>query len=409
LKENTKNMFPLDLPLDYHNNMKKQLIIIAPAPEEDKYSHRLSALASFNFNLVEAMRKADGELKIKVIADNNNANINAEKVWEKDNLRNYSNIIKEVKKNKGSEQILIHFEWTVFGKSLFFLVFFPLFLLWLKIIGKKITVVFHGVSFDFAPILGSGLINKLFNIFSYLFYGLSSLFIDKIIVTEEALKNRLTRIPFARHKVFFVAHGVDGSFMNIKTAYPEKTIRLGYFGFINPYKGPALLLELFAKMKLNYFLNFYGGKSPSLVQKKDYQNYIQSFYRKAKENNVKITGFLNEKKLIDAFGQTDIAVFPYPSFLSSSGMLALCFSLKKPFIMSRSLEEYFQSEDFRCALSETGLKKEDFIFDFNRKSLEDRIDFVKKNYDKFVSFCAKMAKKRAWSKIGKQYLSLIYN
>ncbi len=90
-------------------------------------------------------------------------------------------------------------------------------------------------------------------------------------------------------------------------------------------------------------------------------------------------------------------------FFSSSGPLSLVFSFEKPFLLSCPLEGYFESPDFAEALKETGLKKEDFIFDFEKESFKKRLEWAKKNLHKLSQFSRIMKEKRSWQNVARLY------
>jgi len=397
-------MFHQGLLLDYHKNMKNNLIIISPYPKTTKYSHALSALASFNKNLVDQLKT---QYDLVILADNENKKDQAVKAWKKNDLLNYFKLTKIIASYKYIQNVLIQFEWGVFGRNIFFVGFFPIFLLILKLLSKKIRVVLHGVNFDFKTIFGSKLKTNILNAGSYVFYSFVCLLSNKVIVTENYFKKQLLKLPFTKDKVIFIPHGVDNIVSNKQNTYDEK-INLGYFGFLHPYKGPEILMDLYKGVdKTKFSLNFFGGVSSNLEKDKNYQRYLKDLYDQAKQLQVKISGFVKEKDLAKYFGQVDIVIFPYPAFISSSGMLAMTFSFKKPFILSRPMEGYFESPDFSEALKEADLKKEDFIFDFNQESFEYRLNWAKNNLDKLANFSRIMKEKRAWKKITKQYEKLL--
>ncbi|MGB9883582.1 MAG: glycosyltransferase, partial [Microgenomates group bacterium] len=345
---------------------------------------------------------------IAILADNENKKEGTKKVWTKNNLLNYFYLIKEIFRYKNTINVLIQFEWGVFGKNIFFVFFFPLFLFILRILGKKPIVVSHGVNFNFKPIFGKKLTSYLLNFGSYLFYFFTCSFAYKIVVTENHFKKELSKLPFVSNKIIFIPHGVDTNFKKQNKKNKSSKINLGYFGFLHPYKGPKILLDLFINIKNNNLsLSFFGGESPNLKQDRDYQKYLKKFYEKAQNNNITVTGFVDKNNLEDYFNKTNVVIFPYIAFISSSGMLSLTFSFEKPFILSRPLEGYFESEDFAQALQETGLKKQDFIFDLNKRSFEKRLLWAKNNLEKLSQFSKIMKQKRSWDKIAKKYLEIL--
>ena len=124
-------MFHQGLLLDYHKNMKNNLIIISPYPKTTKYSHALSALASFNKNLVDQLKT---RYNFVILADNENKKDYAVKAWEKNYFSTYFKLVKIITGYKNIKDVLIQFEWGVFGRNIFFVGFFPIFLLILKVL-----------------------------------------------------------------------------------------------------------------------------------------------------------------------------------------------------------------------------------------------------------------------------------
>lgn len=388
---------------------KLDLLVISPYPSENKYSHPTSALASFTKNLIDGLRKVNPKLRIIILADNDNKKDKARKVWKKGDLKLYFSLLKEIRLYS-AKKILIQFEWSVFGSSFFFIALFPFFLLGLRFLRKQPIVVLHGVNFDFRPLFKQKIKSYLLNFGSLIFYFLSCAFSKKVIVNENYFKNRLIKkFPLFSNKIEFIPHGVDTEIIfKEKRKRIDKKLNLAYFGYLHPYKGPERLLDLFVKLKdPSLKLFFFGGESPSLQKNLEYKNYLKKIYRAAKIHKIYISGFLGENKLQQAFEICDLIIFPYVIFISSSGMLALTFSFEKPFILSRPLEGYFESSDFKEALKKTGLRNEDFIFDFTKESFEKRLEWAKKNLKRLSQFSRFMKQKRSWDKVAKMYLSVL--
>lgn len=386
-------------------NMKK-ILIISPYAKAGKYAHRESALASFNLNLVSRFGK---KIKAIILSDSEDRQNSVYKSWSKNDPATYQNIIKSVSKYPEIQTVLIQFEWGVFGKSLLYVVLFPALILALKLMGKKPLIVLHGVNFRFENIFGRNFKSYFLNAGGWIFYTISTLLSHKVIVTESFFKHKIERLPFCKNKVEFIPHGVDSQInanKNRKKLSPR--LELGYFGFINPYKGPDRLLRLYEKADRNkYGLSLYGGFSPNLINDYGYQNYVKSIKKTAKSLGVKISGFLEESQIKNAFLKTDLVIFPYPVFISSSGMLAMTFAYEKPFLISKPLSGYFQSPDFTEALRKAGLSKKDVCFDFNQKDFTDRLLWAKKNLNKLILLSRIMKKARDWRLIAKKYEKIL--
>lgn len=374
--------------------MKKQLIIISPYPENGTYSHTQSALASFNANV---MKELQNEYSITVFGDSQNNAKNILKIWDKDSIFTYPQLLLAALKQYTIKNILIQFEWGVFGRNIIYVVFFPFFLALLGLMGKRTTVVLHGVSLQFEPIYGNTVKSKLLNVGSALFHFFLGLTAHTVIVTEEYFKQMLGKISTLNDKVVFIPHGVDTITAPLKTN-SQNILRLGFLGFLHEYKGPKELLDVYLKLKKGIStLTYYGGSNVS-------NTYIDTFRQKAKENNIEVTGFIPQEKIPSVFQNIDIAIFPYPAFISSSGMLAFCYAYEQPFILSRSLKNYFKSDDLRSALTAVGLVEDDLLFDLTEESLYEKLKWVKSHAEQIRQFTALTKAKRSWSVVGKKYI-----
>ena len=99
--------------------------------------------------------------------------------------------------------------------------------------------------------------------------------------------------------IIFIPHGVDHIVTNKQNTNDEK-IKLGYFGFLHPYKGPEILMDLYKSVdKTKFSLNFFGGASSNLEKDKHYQKYLKNLYGQAKRFKVKISGLVKEGGRID--------------------------------------------------------------------------------------------------------------
>ncbi|MFN4213094.1 MAG: glycosyltransferase, partial [Microgenomates group bacterium] len=235
------------------------------------------------------------------------------------------------------------------------------------------------------------------------YYFLICCFSKKIFVLEKVFKKRLTGLKVNENKIAVVPHGVDIKF-DVKEN-KNKPQSLLYFGFLTWYKGVDWLVENITNENK---LIIAGGPSANLKQKKHYKLFLNKLIKKIKtKKNITLTGFVKESKIKNYFNNSEIVVFPYRRMISSSGPLSLVFSFEKPFILSRPLEGYFESEDFQEALKETGLKKEDFLFDLNPESFEKRLSWARKNLDKLSTFSQIMKQKRSWGKVARRYFEIL--
>lgn len=365
----------------------KKIIIVSSYPSKLKiHDEKTVGVASYTKNLLLSLKKNKKDLGVEVLAEYFDKKesyvengIKVERLWKRNSIISLFSLLKLLVCKK-EKQIIFSFEAYMFG-DIFINIFFFLMLVALKIFGKKIIIIFHQVvkelKFFYLPFL---------------------LLVDKVIIFENYFKNVL----WNSKKVIFIPHAVED--FNIKKQILNNENIL-YFGYLSPYKGIDFLIEIWEKNYGNLIIA--GGGNPNHMGNKKYHNFVKNILNKAKEKKIITTGFLPEEEIVKYFKKTSLVIFPYKMFFSSSGPLSLAFSFEKPFIFSRPLEGYFESPDFKEALKETGLKKEDFIFDFNKKSFEKRLQWARNNLEKLSQFSKAMKEKRSWDKIAKIYLQVL--
>lgn len=416
--------------------MGQRLIIISPFPPKDStYESKYSALASFAKNTVTAIQKASPETKILILADVipdgqswQEKNLEVRRIWQRKKFLTYYHLIKEVVKESHFKTILIEFEWNLLGKNPLLLIPFPLLILGLKILKKRVLVIIHGVSLGFtalAPQLGikkTSLKAKAFDQGLKAFYFAMIKPANQIIVLEQSFANAINK-KFKTQKAIFIPHGVDTQIKPVnrekarkKLGIKPETFLMVNFGFLTWYKGTDLLAKSFLEFvkqepKKNVRLIFAGGES--LTHQKDpaYRKFITELKQVVrKTNKMRITGFLPEKEIANYFSAADLLVFPYRVFVSSSGPLSLAFSFQKAVLLSSQLKGYFESKDMKQSLTQSGLKKSDLSLNFQPENLIKKWSWVQKetNLAKLVLFSQLMREKRQWENIGRKYLKIVF-
>lgn len=412
--------------------MNSDLLIISPFPSVGAYSHQKSALASYSYNLTRAILKRNKRIVIEILSDTRRDNkISRLKVtpsWRRNDWFLFWRLFQKIRQRKPNN-ILIHYEWSLFGWPIFYALQLPLFISCLRLLGKKVYFVSHGVmtSYETQPI---------FNIFLKSFYRLVSLVSSKVIVFEQKLKDNLDEIGVSRKKIVVIPHGVDTSLMPISKAIARKRLKINsnetvlmYFGFITQYKGPDILLDLFSEAYTSFApshsewneesptpclpagrnvgnrakLFFCGGPSLHLSTK---DAYYQNFINKAnKTPNVVVTGFVEPKKIPLYFSAADLVVLPHATFISSSGPLSLAFSYAKPFILSKNLAGYFKSRDFANAARKLKINSKQICFDLDAQGFKKTVSWAFKNQTKLTKLSILMKQARRFDIIAERYLS----
>lgn len=372
-------------------NHQDTLLMVSLYPKKGElYSSGTSGLASYAKNIVTHMNH-----RIVVLADRHGKKdeIYEEKgvlvlrCFERNNPLLWFQILKKLFLFPAARSILIQFDFAVYGGNLptFSIVFF---LGILRFMGKQVSIVMHHVVLDAFKLKGhiglkdnfAGLIKgSLYNAIFQLFYRLSCHLSDKTVVLEEALRQNLGKIV-DKDKIVTIPHGVDTEIQNLEKEESRKKLKIGkdeyvvmFFGYINWFKGADFFVEAFGNVEkvLNKNTRFIlaGGESPTMIDRPHYRDYYGKIIDSAgKSHKVEITGYIPQKDLAAYFSAADIIVLPYRHFMTASGVLSLVFSYRKPFIISEELKSMFDSEDFRDALSSSGLKISDMVFELDHKS-----------------------------------------
>src|SRR3989344_8853626 len=173
--------------------MENQLLVIAPFPSKSRtYDNSYSALSSFAKNKVISMLALDPALHVTLLADQipggtnwSTKRLDVLRVWRRGTFVSYLRLFHECLKRPGCSKILIELEWGLLGRNPLVLGMFPLFLCALKLLGKRVFVVAHGISLDFLPLAPQlGLSSRsfrsaMFNIGIRLFYFFLVVFSQK--------------------------------------------------------------------------------------------------------------------------------------------------------------------------------------------------------------------------------------
>jgi len=404
-------------------NKTNTLAVISSYPEKNStYSRKVCAVGGFTKNTLKFINDKKVVFTVKIskkeeVYEENKTLVL--RVLDRENPLSIFPLINYVCKFNKIKNFLIEFEFGSFGNigavSAFLIV--PLIL---KLFGKKQIFVIHQVVNNLGSIAGhlgwtaNDLRISIFNTFLHLFYKFTYFLAATTVVTEQYLKNNLRKIVGNERKIKVIPHGVDSNLRlqdkensrNILKLPKDKFIIL-YFGYLTWYKGADIFQEYAKKFKRNKKILFVmaGGKSFTNKKKKHYQEYLDKFVGKPK--NLIISGFVPEDEIGLYFSAADLVVAPYRVMMSSSGPISLAFSCEKPFILSQPLVRYFESWDFVEALRQTGLRKEDFLFDLNQENFEKRLEWAKKNLDKLANFSRIIKEKRSWIKIAKLYEKLL--
>ena len=413
----------------------KNITVISSYPAKNSVHGKTTVgVASYSKNTLNALKSAAKEtISITVLAEKLNRehnythnSIRVKRVWSRNTFSIFPNLLKYLWKNKNASTIVIEFELAMFGELLY-LIPFPLFLLALRLMQKKIVIVLHQVLPEIESIgphinlSTHSFKGQSVNISLRLFYATLLLLSNKIIVFEPILKEKLSRFGGIKN-VSVIPHGVENFLNKPAKRVARKNLKLKdefvvvVFGYLAWYKGTDWILNAFQtikKQKKNSKVRLIlaGGANPNHEEKEYYARYIAGLTREVQNLDITITGFIPEEKIADYYQAADAIVLPYRAHMSSSGPLALAFSFKKPFLISFALKEVLNQEDIAEILKKLKIKPETLIF----KEVEDfseKLNNIKKNQklrQKLSLLSKEIAIKRNWDVIGKKYYEELYS
>lgn len=414
----------------YNNN--ESLLVVSSYPEKGQvYSAQVGGIASFCKNTLthlprQAVVVCEYFDKPQVYEEDN---VLVLRVFKKNSPLMWLEILNVLAKFNLTKNILLQFDFALYG-GLMTSGFFVPFLLFLKILGFNTNVVIHSIVTDVFELAGhlgikdtffdqikGFLFNKIFR----LFYFSLGILANKIITTEEALKNKLKKY-IGNGKLISISHGVDTSLKprdknlarkKLKISEKEKVVL--FFGFVNWFKGADIFVDTYHQTTrfLGKRARFIvaGGQSATLKDQKHYQKYFKKVLEKIDSSKkIVITGFVPQEKISLYFSSADLVVFPYRTFFSASGPMSFVFSYQKPFIVSNNLAEMFASTDFEKALKEADLTKEEISFALNKHALLQKTDQVLRNgvKIKMLKLTQIMREKRDWQKTALLYENALF-
>lgn len=414
------------------------LVVISSYPKQKSIHGKTTVgVASYAKNTLLAIKHvAPKTTDIKVLAeklsdDNTHTHqgIEVKRIWKRGTLSIFPRLLKEIVKNHAkTKTVVVEFELSMFG-SMFNLLPFPLFLLILRAMGKKIVFVNHQVIPNITEVgphinvSDHSLSSIIYNLGLRFFYTGILLISSKVIVFEDLLKNRLSEFGSTR-KIKVIPHGVE-----VFNHLPTKTTarkKLGLsrsdfvivsFGYLAWYKGTDWLIYAMSELKKTTRgkkpkLILAGGPNPNHNDKKYYTQYIEGIQRAAITNGFTITGFVEQKDIPLYYQAADILVFPYRTFMSASGPLSMAFSFKKPFLLSSPLKGVLAQDDIQKQLGSLRLSENTIVFKPNIQSFKKAIyNFRSKKQiqKKLTTLSSRLSQERNWNVVGHAYYEEIFN
>lgn len=404
---------------------KFDLIVISSYPPKGQiHGKGTVGVAMCAKNTLLSMSRGKNPPKILVLAEKlinspqkyREDNVTVKRCWQRNSLSIYYHLLENLLQNP-TNKVMIEFEVAMLGNPLIN-VFFPLFILILRLFGIKITVVIHQVVLNFSEISGhigqkkDSPKNNLLSLLAHVFYRLVVLFSNQTIVFEQFLKNRL---GINDPKIKIVPLGVENyKFRKLKN---NKTFTITVFGFLAWYKGTDWIVEKISRYldhhpKANLNLVIAGGPNPNHIDKPHYQQFLSKINRLSGKHpqNITITGFVPEDKIKEYYLSSDLIVLPYRVGMSSSGPLSLAFSYHTPFLISEKIALSLDTFDFKQSLEQFSISPRQVTFKLNSKDFLNKLELLGKNpklLNQISLVSRDMSQKRDWAEIGKMYKEIV--
>ena len=417
---------------------KKRLLVITSYPEKGTtHGKQTVGVASYAKNTLKALLQATQNLDITVLAEKlddsehsyKDEGVAVKRVWERKSFLTFWHLTAEIlNSHQKTKDILLELELAMFGGTVQLLPL-PLFLLAMKLSGRKVTIVNHQVISDIDEL--SGHINrekgspvlKFYNASLKILYKAELLLASRIIVFDEVFKDKLMRLG-STQKISVIPHGVE-TFRNV-IGREEAKKKLGIkpsefvilsFGYLAWYKGTDILVQAMKKFKSttgnkarDTLLILAGGPNTNHMDKKFYQDYIEKIENGCRDTGSWVTGYVSESDIELYYQASDIVVFPYRTLMSSSGPLSIALSFKKPFLVSAAMKEIFETNDVKKIIERLKIDKKDVYFE-NPEDLTDKLLAQQKNpssFDKIRRLSDELSQVRSWQIIGKMYRDTLF-
>jgi glycosyltransferase involved in cell wall biosynthesis len=353
--------------------------------------------------------------------------ITVKRIWRPNSVWTFPVLLKEILlHHRRTTDIFIGFEITMFGTNALSLLPFLPFMLVLKLLRKRTTIVFHQVFGDMNAVAGHmnrkpGIATKLMNLQMKLFYTMLLPLIHKAIVFDDLLARRLSGFG-GQHKIQVIPHAVEAIPEALAKEQARKKLGIANsefvllaFGFLAWYKGSDWLVNVWKGTKVLRYkgaevrLILAGGANPNRIRLGFYRDYLANITAAAKQHSVQVTGFVPQEQMAAYFAAANIIVFPYRTVFAASGPLSLAFSFGKPVLLSKNMEELLMTADIKNELAAANLQPDALTFTLTN-SFPNRIEKIKSDKQlmrQFTMFSRKMKKVRSWQHIRKQYYDLL--
>jgi len=288
--------------------------------------------------------------------------------------------------------VFVHSEFGAGSGLLHYGLLLP-FLALIRLTGKRITYVAHNVIADITflqthlGIDASPFVIDATNMLIHLHTLCIGKLVDRIVVLDEALKQRLEKILPATPIIASAIPVSPAKIISRAKAKKFLKIPAGHkvmlsFGFLSAYKGSDWLVNAFhvhAKTALGSktTLIMAGGPAHSVKNRSHYQDYYLELNRAAEASpNIRITGFVPEKHISIYFAAADLVVLPYRGLMGSSGGLTHALAYKRPFLFSTAMQDIWKNRDVQKAADAARVDKSRLFFPLSSVGMHELLKIV---------------------------------
>lgn len=299
------------------------------------YLPQQCGIATYTDYLIHGLQKVSHELEIKVVAEKDASPLKQGKFevvpcWDRN-----ENYVEPILSNvKDADVVHIQHEYNIYGLD----ERLPMLCEELKASAKRSIITIHCVRPS--QISERGAVDENF------VKRIAEL-ADKVIVHLESQEAVLQRLGIPSDKIHLIPHGtalsnVDKKISRSRLKLPEDGKILLMFGFVKPFKGAHVSLEVLGEVREeveDVYLFIAGGLTPTAS--KEERDYVKFLRKRTKELNLhdKVifpNRFFPNEDIPYIFGASDIVLLPYyHEDRSASGSFHLAIGAKKPVIASR--------------------------------------------------------------------------
>jgi glycosyltransferase involved in cell wall biosynthesis len=317
------------------NYYRDESIIKMKVAYVSTYLPQQCGIATYTDYLIHGLQKVSHELEIKVVAEKDALPLKQGKFevvpcWDRN-----ENYVEPILSNvKDADVVHIQHEYNIYGLD----ERLPMLCEELKASAKRSIITIHCVRPS--QISERGEVDENF------VKRIAEL-ADKVIVHLQSQEAVLQRLGIPSGKIHLIPHGtalsnVDKKISRSRLKLPEDGKILLMFGFVKPFKGAHVALEVLGEVREeveDVYLFIAGGLAPAAS--KEERDYVKFIRKRAEELNLhdKVifpNRFFPNEDIPYIFGASDIVLLPYyHEDRSASGSFHLAIGAKRPVIASR--------------------------------------------------------------------------